>query len=201
MESAGLGAAAALHSSRGPGRAPARDPARARVHADPVDLAHVPGRLVGRASHPARSVSPVYPGYGGAMRIGPGAVRAILLACLIAVLAPVLAAPSAGASPAPARHVVVVGLSGLRWSDVPGAAVALGAGTGHVASSLPSPWGLSAAVLARCPLTVGDLGSPGCADRAGQLAAADAELARIAAEPPADPPLLVPAPGATAKPP
>src|SRR5216683_2038752 len=52
------------------------------------------------------------------MRIGPGAVRAALLACLLAALGPVLAAPSAAASPASARHVVVVGLSGLRWSDV-----------------------------------------------------------------------------------
>ena len=243
------------------------------------------------------------------MRIGPGAVRAVLLACLLAVLGPVLAAPAAGASTAPpsARHVVVVGLSGLRWSDVsppeigratpalwrlagqgsvgslvdyavlpltcpadgwltlnagaraqsdhtnaacgafpavdqagagavvpglaaletynqrfhnnpdwgllaraaagcvtaagPGAALALADRTGHVASYLPSPSGLSAAVLARCPLTVVDLGSLGYAERAGQLAAADAELARIAAELPADTTLLVTAPGATAKPP
>ena len=243
------------------------------------------------------------------MRIGPGAVRAVLLACLLAVLGPVLAAPAAGAStaPPPARHVVVVGLSGLRWSDVsppeigratpalwrlagqgsagslvdyavlpltcpadgwltlnagaraqsdhtnaacgafpavdqagagavvpglaaletynqrfhnnpdwgllaraaagcvtaagPGAALALADRTGHVASYLPSPSGLSAAVLARCPLTVVDLGSLGYAERAGQLATADAELARIAAELPADTTLLVTAPGATAKPP
>ena len=41
-----------------------------------------------------------------------------LLACLLAALA--LAAPPAHASSAPprAQHVVVVGLSGLRWSDV-----------------------------------------------------------------------------------
>ncbi len=237
------------------------------------------------------------------MRIGPGAVRAVLLACLLAVLGPVLAARSAGASPAPARHVVVVGLSGLRWSDVspsatptlwrlagqgsagslvnyavlpltcpadgwltlnagaraqsdhtnaacgafpavdqagagavvpglaaletynqgfhnnpdwgllagaapgcataagPGAALALADRTGHVASYLAAPSGLSAAVLARCPLTVVDLGSLGYAERAGQLAAADAELARIAAELPADTTLLLTAPGATAKPP
>src|SRR5580704_10972270 len=50
-----------------------------------------------------------------------GAVRAGLLACLLAVLAAVSVAgsrPASAASPAPARHVVVVGLSGLRWSDV-----------------------------------------------------------------------------------
>src|ERR1700722_20685191 len=46
----------------------------------------------------------------------PAAVWSALLACLLAALA------VAGASPAKAqttaRHVVVVGLSGLRWSDV-----------------------------------------------------------------------------------
>src|SRR5258707_14690281 len=48
----------------------------------------------------------------------PAAIWSALLACLFAVLT--LAAPSAEASPAPprAQHVVVVGLSGLRWSDV-----------------------------------------------------------------------------------
>src|SRR5438105_3545339 len=53
----------------------------------------------------------------------PGVVRAALAACLLAVLA--AAAWCAGAGPAGAashgtraRHVVIVGLSGLRWSDV-----------------------------------------------------------------------------------
>jgi len=238
------------------------------------------------------------------MRIGPGAVRAVLLACLLAVPGLILfARPADAATPSPVRHVVVVGLSGLRWSDVsasatptlwrlagqgsagslvdyavlpltcpadgwltlnagaraqsdhtnaacgafpavdrdgagavipglgalmsynerfhnnpdwgllaraapgcataagPGAALALADRTGHVASYLPSPSGLSAAVLARCPLTVADLGSLGYAERAGELAAADAELARIVAELPADTTLLVTAPGSTAKPP
>ena len=55
----------------------------------------------------------------------PGVVRTLLLACLLAVLAPgvgaVFAASTASArttATAPARHVVVVGISGLRWSDV-----------------------------------------------------------------------------------
>ena len=238
------------------------------------------------------------------MRIGPGAVRAVLLACLLAVPGLILfARPADAATPSPVRHVVVVGLSGLRWSDVsasatptlwrlagqgsagslvdyavlpltcpadgwltlnagaraqsdhanaacgafpavdqagagavvpglaaletynqrfhnnpdwgllaraapgcataagPGAALALADRTGHVASYLPSPSGLSAAVLARCPLTAVDLGSLGYAERPGELAAADAELARIVAELPADTTLLVTAPGSTAKPP
>src|SRR5260370_154525 len=53
------------------------------------------------------------------MRIGAGAVRAVLLACLLAVPGLILfACPADAATPSPVRHVVVVGLSGLRWSDV-----------------------------------------------------------------------------------
>jgi len=234
--------------------------------------------------------------------IRPAAIWPALLACLLAVL---LLAPSVQASPAPprAQHVVVVGLSGLRWSDVsatttpnlwrlagqgsvgnlvdyavkpltcpadgwltlnsgaraqsdhtnaacgafpavrqqgtsasvpglpaletynhqfhntpdwgllagrtpgcatavgPGAALALADRAGHVASYLPAPDQVTAAVLARCPLTVVDLGTLGYAERSSQLAAADAQLARIAAALPADTTLLVTAPGAPSKPP
>ncbi len=83
----------------------------------------------------------------------------------------------------------------------PGAALALADRAGQVASYLPAASGLSAAVLARCPLTVVDLGSLTYAERSPALAAADAELARIAAELPAGTTLLVTAPGATTKPP
>ncbi len=236
------------------------------------------------------------------MRIGPAAVRTFLLACLLLVLGPTLA-PPASAAPAPARHVVVVGLSGLRWSDVsatktpelwrlagqgsvgnlvdyavkpltcpadgwltlnagaraqsdhtnaacgafpavrpdgagasvpglpaletynhqfhnnpdwgllsgqtpgcataagPGAALALADRAGHVASYLLALGQVTAAVLARCPLTVVDLGTLGYAERARQLAAADAQLARIAAALPPGTTLLVTAPGAPSKPP
>jgi hypothetical protein len=239
------------------------------------------------------------------MRIGPAAVRTFLLACLLLVLGPVLA-PPASAAPAAApsaRHVVVVGLSGLRWGDVspsatpalwrlagqgsvgnlvdyavkpltcpadgwltlnagaraqsdhtnatcgafpqvtpsgsgatvpglpaletynhkfhnnpdwgllsqaspgcatavgPGAALALADRNGHVGSYLPAPSGLTTAVLARCPLTVVDLGVLRITERARSLAAADAELARLAAELPAGTTLLVTAPGAPGKPP
>ena len=242
-----------------------------------------------------------------------GAARAALLACLLAVLAPGVGAVFA-ASPAsaqttattPVRHVVVVGISGLRWSDVspsatptlwrlagqgsvgslvdyavlpltcpadawltlnagaraqsdhtnaacgafpavdpagsgavvpamgalmtyntqfhntpnwgllarqaPGCATAVGPGaalalaepkgpTGRVASYLPSAADLTAGVLARCPLTVVDLGNIGYAERSSVLASVDAELARIAADLPAGSTLLVTAPGATTKPP
>jgi hypothetical protein len=234
--------------------------------------------------------------------IRPAAIWSALLGCLLAVLA--LATP-AQASPTPprAQHVVVVGLSGLRWSDVsaagtptlwrlagqgsvgnlvdyavlpltcpadgwltlnagaraqsdhtnaacgafpavqpagrgatvpglpalesynhrfhnspdwgllagqtpgcataagPGAALALADRAGHVASYLPAPDQISAAVLARCPLTVVDLGTLGSAGRPAELAAADAQLARIAAALPPDTTLLVTAPGAPSKPP
>ncbi len=80
----------------------------------------------------------------------------------------------------------------------PGAALALADRTGHVASYLPSPAQASASVLARCPLTVIDLGT---AERAGSLASVDAQLARLVAGLPAGTTLLVTAPGATAKPP
>jgi len=240
----------------------------------------------------------------------PGAVRAVLVACLLAALfaagAVFAAARPAGAqtrAAAPVRHVVIVGLSGLRWSDVsqagtptlwrlagqgavgnlvdyavkpltcpadgwltlnagtraqsghtnascgvfpavqpagagasvpglpalisynqqfhnnpdwgllagaascatavgPGAALALATPqgpAGHVASYLPSASSLSAAVLSRCPLTVVDLGI--YAERAGVLASADAELARIVADLPPDTTLLVTAPGSVTKPP
>ena len=233
----------------------------------------------------------------------PGAVRTLLSACLLAVLAAVFSASTASAQTAPVPHVVVVGISGLRWSDVspaatptlwrlagqgsvgslvdyavlpltcpadawltlnagaraqadhtnaacgafpavvpagtgavvpamgsleaynnqfhnnpswgllaqqapgcatavgPGAALALADRTGHVASYLPSAAGLTAGVLARCPLTVVDLGNLGYAERSSVLASMDSELARIAADLPAGSTLLVTAPGATTKPP
>ena len=236
------------------------------------------------------------------MSTRPAAIWSALLACLFAVLA--LASPARAAETPPrAQHVVVVGLSGLRWSDVsatktpelwrlagqgsagnlvdyavkpltcpadgwltlnagaraqsehtnaacgafpavqpdgagatvpglpaletynhqfhnnpdwgllsgqtpgcataagPGAALALADRAGHVASYLPAPDQVTAAVLARCPVTVVDLGTLGFAERARQLAIADARLATIAAALPADTTLLVTAPGAPSKPP
>ena len=239
----------------------------------------------------------------------PGAVRSLLAACLLAVLAlgvgTAFAASTASAqttATTPGRHVVVVGISGLRWSDVspattptlwrlagqgsvgslvdyavlpltcpadawltlnagaraqsdhtnaacgafpavdpagtgavvpamgslaaynnqfhnspdwgllaqnvpgcatavgPGAALALADSTGHVASYVPSAAVLTAGVLARCPLTVVDLGNIGSAERSSALASVDAQLARIAADRPAGSTLLVTAPGATTKP-
>jgi hypothetical protein len=59
------------------------------------------------------------------MRMRPVVLRAALFACLLAAVSAVWAAsPARAATPAspPARHVVVVGLSGLRWSEVSPAA-------------------------------------------------------------------------------
>jgi len=242
-------------------------------------------------------------GRAGAARAAPLAAVTAAAAAVAALLGGPLAGPASAAGPAPARHVVVVGISGLRWADVsasatpalwrlagrgsvgslvdyavlpltcpadgwltlnsgaraqaghgsagcgafpavaaagpgatvpgmaaleayngrfdydprwgllaaatpgcatavgPGAALALADRAGHVASYLPSPAGLSAGVLARCPLTVVDLGSLTDTERAAALRSADAELARIAAELPAGSTLLVTAPGAVTRPP
>jgi hypothetical protein len=81
----------------------------------------------------------------------------------------------------------------------PGAALALAEArgpTGSVASYLPSPSDLSAAVLSRCPLTVVDLGHLGSMERAVALAAADTELQHLVTELPAGTTLLITAPGA-----
>ena len=96
---------------------------------------------------------------------------------------------------------LLAGTPGCATAAGPGAALALADRAGHVASYLPGPGGITAAVLARCPLTVVDLGTLGFAERARQLATADARLATIAAALPADTTLLVTAPGAPSKPP
>ncbi|HEX5295186.1 MAG TPA: hypothetical protein VFX25_40470, partial [Streptosporangiaceae bacterium] len=50
------------------------------------------------------------------MSTRPAVIWSALLACLFAVLA--VATPAQAAETPKAQHVVVVGLSGLRWSDV-----------------------------------------------------------------------------------
>jgi hypothetical protein len=77
----------------------------------------------------------------------------------------------------------------------PGAALALAAPAGAVSSYLPSAGELSAGVLARCPLTVVDLGQIGGIERAG-VSAIDRRLAAIVADLPAGTLLLVTSPGA-----
>ena len=83
----------------------------------------------------------------------------------------------------------------------PGAALALAGPSGAVASYLPSPADLTAAVLSRCPLTVVDLGNLGSAERSVALAAADTQLKHLLAELPSATTLLITAPGSTTKPP
>ena len=88
-------------------------------------------------------------------------------------------------------------LAGCATAVGPGAALALASPTGAVASYLPSPADLSPPVLARCPLTVIDLGQIAAAER-GRVAAVDRQLAVIAAELPPGTLLLVTSPGAAA---
>ena len=83
----------------------------------------------------------------------------------------------------------------------PGAALALASPSGAVASYLPSPAGLTAGVLSRCPLTVVDLGNLDSSERTVALAAADRELRHLLAELPAATTLLITAPGSATKPP
>ena len=80
----------------------------------------------------------------------------------------------------------------------PGAALALASPAGAVASYLPSTAVLSAPALARCPLTVIDLGQITGSER-GRVAAVDRQVAVIAAGLPAGTRLLVTSPGAAAE--
>jgi hypothetical protein len=89
----------------------------------------------------------------------------------------------------------------------PGAALALATAAGRVASYLPAPSRLTPALLARCPLTVADLGNlptaPGVSGQAGRasaLRADDRRLAAIIRELPAAATLVVLAPADGAEP-
>lgn len=87
----------------------------------------------------------------------------------------------------------------------PGAAVALAGPGGNVGSylpALPTAPALSRPLLARCPLTVVDLGSlpAAAAARATAVQHADAELAAITADLPSGTTLLVTAPGSATMP-
>ena len=87
----------------------------------------------------------------------------------------------------------------------PGAALALASPAGTVSSYVPSPADLSPAVLARCPLTVIDLGqlqnqTQTAASERVRASTVDHQLAQIASELPPGTLLLVTAPGAAAGP-
>ena len=96
------------------------------------------------------------------------------------------------------------GAGGCATAAGPGAALALAGPGGGVGSYLPGVSAVSAAVLARCPLTVADLGSlpagqPGA--RAVAVRRAGAQVAALAAELPAGATLLVAGLGADTAPP
>ena len=90
-------------------------------------------------------------------------------------------------------------LVGCSTAVGPGAALALASAAGVVPSYLPSAASLSRSVLARCPLTVIDLGQIAPSERA-RASAIDRQLAQLAAELPAGTLLLVTAPGAATGP-
>ena len=89
----------------------------------------------------------------------------------------------------------------------PGAALALASSSGQVSGyrpALPAAAGARRQLLARCPLTVVDLGSlpgPDGARRTAAVRHADTELAAITAALPAGTTLMVTAPGAATNPP
>ena len=95
------------------------------------------------------------------------------------------------------------GRGGCATAVGPGAALALAGPGGGVGSYLPGVSGLSRAVLARCALTVVDLGSlPAAAGaRGGAVRAADAALAAVLARLPAGATLLVAGLGSATLPP
>jgi hypothetical protein len=85
----------------------------------------------------------------------------------------------------------------------PGAALALASPAGAVASYLPTAAELSAVLLARCPLTVVDLGEASTQGHTGpdersRISAIDRQLATLAAELPSSTLLLVTSPGTAA---
>ena len=84
----------------------------------------------------------------------------------------------------------------MRHRGRPGAALALASPAGRVTSYLAGTAGLTRAVLARCPLTVIDLGSlpAGGAPRRAAVAADDREIGRISAALPPGTRLVVTAP-------
>ena len=90
-------------------------------------------------------------------------------------------------------------LAGCATAVGPGAALALASAAGAVSSYLPSAAGLSAGVLARCPLTVVDLGQIGGIERTG-ASAIDGRLAAIVADLAPGTLLLVTSPGAAVAP-
>jgi hypothetical protein len=87
-------------------------------------------------------------------------------------------------------------LGGCATAVGPGAALALATAAGAVPAYLPTPSAVTAAVLARCPLTVIDLG-PTLSPSRSLAPPLDAALARISAELPPDTRLLITSPGGT----
>jgi hypothetical protein len=88
------------------------------------------------------------------------------------------------------------GLAGCATAVGPGAALALAGPSGSVADYLPAPSAITAGALARCPLTVVDLGTVPAYPERALLAPLDHALAGIAASLPPGTLLLVTAPGA-----
>jgi hypothetical protein len=175
--------AAVPHAATGPCPAvPAVTAHPSRGHPGAPSPARV-SRMPGLVSYNARFH---YNPQWGLLAAAPGAAG-------IPGVAGTSGAPGPVARPGSGRCATAVG---------PGAALALASAAGRVGSYLPAPAQLTAATLARCPLTIIDLGSlpsaPGPAGesaRAAAARAADRQLGRIMAALPARSTLVVAAPG------
>ena len=175
--------AAVPHAASGPCPAvPAVTAHPSRGHPGAPSPARV-SRMPGLVSYNARFH---YNPQWGLLAAAPGAAG-------IPGVAGTSGAPGPVARPGSGRCATAVG---------PGAALALASPAGRVGSYLPSPDQLTAATLARCPLTIIDLGNlpsaPGPAGesaRAAAARAADHQLGRIMAALPARSTLMVAAPG------
>ena len=175
--------AAVPHAATGPcPAAPAVVAQSSRGHPGAPSPARIP-RMPGLVGYNARFH---YNPQWGLLAAAPGATG-------IPGVAGTSGAPGPVTRPGSGRCATAVG---------PGAALALASPAGQVGSYLPSPDQLTAATLARCPLTIIDLGNlpsaPGPAGesaRAAAARAADRQLGRIMAALPARSTLVVAAPG------
>ncbi len=131
---------------------------------------------------------------------GPGPARVPAMPALVSRNGAYLNQPDWGLLAAAPGH------GGCATAVGPGAGLALASRTGHVDSYLPSPDTLPRAVLARCPLTLIDLGnlpnpagrpsaSSGVTSRSAALRAADRAIASLTSNLPTNSTLVLLSPG------
>ena len=153
-----------------------------------------------QAPHTSGGPCPALP----AVTVRPGQARVPGPATVAAMPSLVSYSQRSGYSPRWGLLASAAGRGNCATAVGPGAALALAGPAGHVGAYLAAVPALSGAVLARCPLTVVDLGSlpdgPG-GPRAAAVRHAGTELAAITAELPRGTTLMVMGAGSTGLPP